>query len=406
MLETPATQCDETAASLILASRGLARGLAKAFIGLLFLFLCSTGYAQGDLYGGIEICENFITAGVIQISNANNEENVKIIYNEAVKTPASFNGTTELTPEILAGTGTIIQKLFTKIEKQYQVGAEQIFLIAGSELKADNPSAFVEGLAKEVKEKTGRSITFLPIETEIRLGIVSTIPRRYAEGTVSFDNRSQSIWLEIGGAAIKGGYQQYRQPLIGAPFYDFVSFRVPHRETLASTAADQGSEEKSSSRSPEPARAAATAESGLDHEISKRPGLLYRKKIYLSGEIVWALSTALRPENRRPFVPVTVEDIKLFHRRAQTSPQSLLRPDLSRITRFEVRREVERELQVLRSLFPPDRLLAGAEVLNSVADQCNFQEEGRTITFTRFNQLSLLLTYLRLESQKKPPPRL
>jgi hypothetical protein len=361
---------------------------------ILFLVLCPNGFAQGDLFGGVEICENFITAGVIQISNANNEENVKLLYNEVVKTPASLNGTTDLTPDVLAAMGLAIQRLYSKIEKQYQVPTDQIYLIAGSELKAENPPEIIEALAKEIKGKTGRGVTFLPIESEIRLGVVSTIPRRYAEGAFSFDNRSQSIWFEIGGAAVKGGYQQYRQPLIGEPFYDFVSFRAPHRDTIA---AEPNSD---------PARAVKSAESGLDRELSKRPGLLYRKKIYLSGEIVWALATVLHPENRRPFVPVTPEDIKLFLRRAQTAPQSLLRPDLSRITKLEARREVERELQTLRSLFPPDKLLAGAEILNSVADQCRFQDEGKSILFTRFNQLSMLLTYLRLESQKKSQPRL
>ncbi len=105
----------------------------------------------------------------------------------------------------------------------------------------------------------------------------------------------------------------------------------------------------------------------LKKELERKPGLAHRKKVYLKGAIIWAMAVLLRPEDRQPFIPITVDDINIFHQRAVSNPQGLLNPNLSRIRNDQMRAEAERDLEAVRSAFTPKRLIAGAEILKTIA---------------------------------------
>ena len=359
--------------------------------------------AQRELHGGIEIGSDWIKAVALRLSNDKQGADVKLIYTEEIEAVSMRVGGGRLAPKVIDAIALAVQKLYLRMWQFHGVPREHVYVIGGSDLKADNLGM----LADEVKSKTGKSVTFLNTETEVRLSLVSTIPRRYREGENWFDNRSISVLIDIGGGGIKGGYQQIRQPLAGDPYYDFVAVGIPRGITAFTDEVNQAAGENASLKKfalTSKALVQGFIKATLKKNAEGKPGLATRKKVYLGGGIVLAMATLLHPEDRRAFVPITMDEINDFHYRAVNTPQTLLNPDLLQLRDSEERKGAERDLEIVRSSFTPKSLVAGAEILKAVASEYNFQGEGKRIFFARPSYLSSILSYVRLQSENVPQP--
>jgi Ppx/GppA phosphatase family len=357
---------------------------------------------KGHLHGGIEIDPEGIKAAVIQVPDADPGAGAKVVFTEEFNVALRRDQDGRFTQEVVKTAARAIQEYHTIIRQQYEVPAQQIYVIGSSDFDASD----LEELAKEVRSNIGAGIAFLSAESEARLNVIGTIPRRYREGETWFDNRSQSVVIDIGSIKTKGAYQQYRQPLVGAPYYDFVAVEIPTGTANFTDEINRAAGENAGvSKFATSARALSgtSIKAPLRSELKKKPGLAHRKKIYLNGAIVRAMMTLLYPDDRRPLVQLTAEDIEVFHERALTSPQALLNPNLSRIRSDEIRKEAEKELEAVKISFTPKNLIAGAEILKSIASECNFQEEGKKIFYARFSNMSLISSYLLLRAGDGPP---
>ncbi len=358
---------------------------------------------NGQMHGGIEVDPEGIKATVIRISDAAQGSGAEVVFTEEFNVALRQDQDGKYAQGSIKTAGRAIQEYFTLIRQQYQVPPQQIYVIGSSDLDSGN----LDELTKEIRANTGASITFLDIESEMRLSIIGTIPRRYREGDTWFDNRSQSVVIDIGSSRTKGGYQQFRQPLVGAPYYDFVAVEIPKGTSSFTDEINRVAGEDAGIN-----KFAVNAKSlgenslraFLRNELKRKPGLAHRKKIYLSGAIVRAMMILLRPEDRQPIVSLTASDINIFYQRAVYSPQVLLNPSLSRIQNDGVRKEVERELEVVKNNFTTKSLIAGAEILKAVASECNFQEEGKKILYARFSNMSSISSYLLLRAREGPQP--
>src|SRR5262249_20769388 len=141
--------------------------------------------------------------------------------------------------------------------------------------------------------------------------------------------------------------------------YDFVTMNIPHgalsfTNEIVRLVGDTGDwpafTQKAQTLSAGPFREA------LRKECETKPGLLNRKRVYLTGDIAWAMAALLYPEDRQPFVPITFLDIVQFASRAAQDPRSLLNPNLSRINDPVLRQEVEKEVAAIRKTFSAQQL--------------------------------------------------
>jgi len=409
-LEIPAMLVGRKRRSSILGAR---RGLSAILLTTLFIpAFNSNVYGQisaagetdqTQLHGGIEIDPEGIKVAVIRVSDTAQKSGVEVVFTEAFSVALGRGQDGKYTQEVVKTAGRAIKDYYELIRQQYQVPIRHIYVIGSRDLYAGNP----EELATEIRNNTGASITFLDLKSDAQLSVIGTVPRRYREGGTSFDNRSQSVVIDVGSYTTKGGYQQLRQPLAGAPYYDFVAVEIPRgttnftEEVNRAAGADAGINKFALS-----ARALieSSIKAALRNELKERPGLAYRRKIYLNGSIVRAMITLLRPEDRQQFIPITVDDINTFYQQAVSSPQALLNPNLSRIRNEEARKEAERELEAVKSAFTPKSLIAGAAILKAIASECNFQEEGKKILHARFSNMGLILSYLLLQAGEGPQP--
>jgi len=383
----------------------------RSFLLICFLFLSSyvsshhkpKGVDQ-KIHGGIEVSSEGVKAAVIKISDAEQGSGLEVVFTELSAIALIQNSDGSFKPEVVKTVGQVITEFFTRMQQQFNVPEEQIYIFGSSDLKAESLSDLVD----EVRNTTGKTITFLDLESDVQLSTVGTIPRRYREGTTWYDNRSLSVLIDVGADTTTGGYQQLRQPIVGNPYYDYVSLRMPRGVVNFSNDVRRMRElRKDKITLKEFALAArkfseGTIRAELRSERERKPGLVNRKKVYLSGGIVWALVTLLYPQDRRSFVPITVDDLNIFYRRAITNPEILLSPDLSNISDPELLSQIQSDLKNVRKTFKPTSLIAGAEILRSLAAEFNFQGEDKIIFFARHGNLSLILSYLRMQAENVP----
>ncbi|MCI0665836.1 MAG: hypothetical protein L0220_32665 [Acidobacteria bacterium] len=356
------------------------------------------------IHGGIEVSSEGVKAAVIRISDAEQGSGLEVVFTEltAIALIQTSNGSFK--PEVVKTVGQVITEFYTRMQQQFNVPEEQIYIFSSSDLKAES----LRDLVDEVRNTTGKTITFLNLESDVQLSTVGTIPRRYREGTTWYDNRSLSVLIDIGSDTTTGGYQQLRQPIVGNPYYDYVALRMPRGVVNFANDVKKMKELRKNKITLKEFAVAArkfseeTIRAELRNERERKPGLVNRKKVYLSGEIVGALVTLLYPQDRRSFVPITIDDLNIFSRRAVSDPEILLSPDLSNISDTELLKQIQSDIKYVRKTFKPTGLIAGAEILRTLAAEFNFQGEDKKIFFARHGNLSLILSYLRMQAENVP----
>jgi hypothetical protein len=350
-----------------------------------------------ELYGGIEVGAKGIKSIAVRITDDERGYNVKILTAEIINTTIVQTKSSRFTPEAIRETGATVQRFYQRLQQDYRVPPAHIHIAGSSGLIGDN----LQELAEEVRKRTGQTMSFLDVETEAQLRIAGSIPRRYRVGNTWYDNRSVAVLIDIGSGDTKGGYQLLRNVAFGAPEYDYVTWGIPKGtvtfsnevgKSAGETADYQTFAKRAQALSPESVRAL------LRSETARKPGLINRKRVYLSGGIVWAMMTLLRPEERSSFTPVTTEDITNFYNRAVMDPEALLNPDLSRIRDRALREEAEREVESVRNTFTPKNLIAGAEILRAVGAEMNLA--GKSLYYARFAYLAWILSYVRLQAER------
>jgi hypothetical protein len=351
----------------------------------------------GELYAGIELGIEEVKAVALRIYRGEDEPGIKLLYSDIIylkldRTESgdfSRRASTEVTQAVL--------KLMARLRQQYQVPADRIYLIGNSELAAHRP----EDLVSVVSKLTGKTPTFLDVETEVQLSIVGTIPRREKVGNTWIDNRDSSLLMEIGNDSVKGGYQLLKYSPSAQPRYEFVTMNIKQgvfsMTNEVSKTMKEGDDWGAFIQTANTSGTQSVREA-LRQERESKPGLVNRKRIYLTGPIVRALATLLYPESRQTFVAITGKDIIKFAARAARDPYSLLKPNLSYIGDQELRQEIGNELTAIRKTFRPQQLVVGAELMKAVVGELNWQEKN--VWFARYGHFGCLLSYVRLQAAK------
>lgn len=312
-----------------------------------------------ELYGGIEIALRAVRVIALSVSTGADGD-IDIAHSDQIIPSTPFPREEKLTPEYLRDLVKSAQKLSERLQRDFGVPPNQIYLIGLSELGGVTR----DELAREVRDKMGKELTFLDAKGETELNIAGNVPRRYPLDGKWYDNRSISLLLDIGATNVRGGYQQMRLTSRGRAEYDYVTWDIPIKGPLRD-------------------------------EAAQNPGLMMRKKVYLIGNIVWALATLLYPGDQEPYISITVEDINKFYYRAITDPEALLNPDLSRIRDENTRKEARRGREDIKALYTPRALAIGAEDLKTVVTELNLAD--KRLIFSRNSNLARLLSFVRLQ---------
>jgi hypothetical protein len=351
---------------------------------------------SGEIYGGIYLSDEGITAIALEVSKGGEEPGFKLVYSEIIRLKPGRTSDGEFRPQESTDAAKAVSTALTRLRREYRAPLDQIYFIGSSGLGADH----LEGLASVIRNTTGLTPAFLDAATEIQLSIAGTIPRTGKIGAASINNRSAAVLLHVGRAGTQGGYETVKY-LSDPPSYDFVAMNIPHGVVSytneISRAVGPGGGLYAFTRQVKASGASAFRKS-LRKEVEGKPGLTHRKRVFLTGAFVWAMATLLYPEDRGAFVSVTSDDIIQFAERVARSPQELTYRNVSFIRDLKLRQDVEQDMEEIRAAFTPEQLIAGAEMLKAAAEELKWREKN--ILFARFGHLGCILSYVRLQIEK------
>lgn len=352
---------------------------------------------SGELYGGIELSDEGVKAIALQVSQTEEEPGFRLIYSEIIRLRLGRTGYGEFPPQTSADAARAVSTAYARLRQRYRVPPERIYFIGSSRLGADHPP----DLKAAIRKATGLTLDFLDAVTEVQLSIAGTIPRTGKIGATSIDSRNTSVLFHIGSAGTQGGYELLKYSPSDSPSFDFVTMNIPQGVVSyaneISRAVGPSSSEYTFARQVK-ATGALTFRQALRKEMESKPGLAHRKRVFLTGSLVWAMATMLYPEDRQLFVPITYDNIMEFADRIARSPRELAYRNLSFIRDRKLRQEVEQEMAEIRVKFTPQQLIAGAEMLKAAAEELKWQE--KKLLFARLGHLGSILSYTRLQTGK------
>src|SRR5215510_1069772 len=317
-----------------------------------------------ELHAGIEVSLRSVRAIVLRVPANPGGDNVPKLTNYDQQNPSTpYPKDDKPTPEYIRDLAQTVQKLSEKLQREFRVPPDQIHFLGLSDLAGQTR----DDLARELQDRVGREIMFLDAKGETELNIAGNIPRQYQQDGKRYDNRSISLLLDITATNVRGGYQQLGLTSGGRAEYDYVTWDIPINGPLRA-------------------------------EAAQNPGMMMRKKVYLMGNIVWALTALLYPQNQGDYVLLTTEDINSFYYRALTDPEALLNPDLSKIRDENARKEARKGREAIKAIYTPRTLAAGAEALKSAATELNLTD--KTLIFARNSNWARLVNFVRLQIEQ------
>jgi uncharacterized protein (TIGR03000 family) len=363
-------------------SRGaIARPLALGAFLVLAMSLASR--AEAVDYGGIEIGSKGVKATVVEFipTKLDIEPSApKFSKTSNVTIAALKDG--KYQEDAIAETADAVDKFYKQLQQEFKVAPENIFVVGSSGLpNASNRDALVAA----VKEKTGKTMSFITVDQEVSLTILGAVPP---------NDRAKALLVDIGSGNTKGGCYEKQ-----GGSYQLTSMSLPlGAVTFATKVKDEA---KASSL--EFVEAAAKLRDSLvtkplSEQVASHPGLVKADTVYLSGGIVWSMASILHPdEPQEEYVAVTANDIDTFHQLLTKSPGMVPVPDLAKIRDEGTRKLAESEMQRVKDTFTPDNMLAGSELLKAVSDVLKLR--GKKVYFTRYGYIAWISAYARSGGQ-------
>jgi hypothetical protein len=380
------------------------RSAYKVILAIIFLLAGIPAAASGQakqpdaadgVYGGIEVSPEGVTAVALRVSRNEGEADFKLAYSEVVRLALWRRSDGAFAPQASAKAAQAVSAALARLKREYRAAPDHIYLIGSSRLGADRPADLVGA----IKEATGLTLTFLEEETEVQLKIAGTVPKVGREGAAAIDSRNTSALMHIGAASVYGGYELLRYSQSSGPAVDFAAVNVPQGVMSYEHEISRvvGPNANLSAFTQEVKASGAKAfRQALRSEIESKPGLMHRKRVFLTGNMVWAVATMLYPGDRQPFIPLTHDDVAQFAERIARTPKELAYQNLSFIRDLRLRQEVQQEFEAIRATFTPQQLIAGAELLRAASEELKWQD--KKILFARLGHFGGILSYVRLQT--------
>ncbi len=304
---------------------------------------------------------------------------------------------------------SVIKEIFEKMQKD-NIPKEHIYIVGSSSI-ADVPH---KDKIKEIVEKnTGKVMDFINARQETKLEFDYFLSLLYPY--YQKIRKEQVLMIDIGGGNIKGCY--YEKDNIN-------HFEISSYGTKEFTRKVNAECNKKSDCFKKVA--AKLRKQELNQEISDKmlvksdveSEFLSRERIYLTGGIVWAMVTLIRPgewvvdeispkgeriKDWKNFKVIKAEYIAKFYEIDFHHPLLDIKkyPNMNHIENDKEREEWREKVRKVKRIFPPSSLIAGAEILKALSDKLDFEDKNKTLFFAKEGSYAWIFGYLKEKIEKE-----
>jgi hypothetical protein len=360
-----------------------------AFVPLIVVLARPVRADEASWYGLIEIGATGIKVVALPIDAAGSADLAQVVKklpHKAVNNVAlkDLKGG-KYQPEAIAEAGAAVKDFYENLTQKRNVPPEHIFIVASSGVTMNKPVNFNE-LASAVAAATGGAKTLeeISLKEEAEHSI---------QGAIPLADVRDAVLVDVGSGNIKGGY--FVPPGRVASVSRFYLIDTKWEGTLAFTTSIEKAMERQNLKkgSFNDFCTVATAErtrfeESVEDQIGRHPGLVGRPKIFLSGGAPFVISALTDLEamvdEAQPQVAFSVEKLHKLNealRRRGIIPQP--NPDKVPERLRERARELIDDVRINPVCNPPQRLLAGTEILLGLSTALKWENGGKQVYFTK-----------------------
>lgn len=334
----------------------------------------------GDLYAGIEVGAKGIKLSVIDVTlNKERQYDYALKLDTAINTDAA-----SLSYQSEKESRDAIAKLMDIVANRFKIAAKRTYIVISSGLKQElDKYEKVDYFAKVIRPKeidTAIHIMYVTPEQESELSFTGIVPQK---------NKYINNQLDIGSGNTKGGYFSTSKKFVPVnlslgtkSFQRLVEAKVQGNLDAFTKTAEQLIKD--------------SLTKVIIDELVTKPDFKSRDAVYLSGGIVWSITSLLHPKSSaiNNYTELSSGDIEEFRQRIVTDYNGLTHPDLAFIQNPEEAIATQKNITRVVNTYDQKALLAGAIWLDELVKQINTLNPGKKFIFPKYAYVGWISGYI------------
>lgn len=333
----------------------------------------------GDMYAGIEIGAKGIKLSVIEVKLSKDREyDYTLISDTSINTDAAA-----LSYQSEKESFDAITILWDILKSRYRIPSGNVHIVISSGLKQEldkyNKVDYFANIIRPNRLDPSIKITYITPEQESQLSLLGIVPQK---------RRFTATQLDVGSGNTKGGY--YNENKIFIPVTFPLGTKSFQRLIESKTEGDLTEYVK-------------TAEQiWLDslkrvvvNEFFIKRDVKNRDIMYISGGIVWAIASLMRPESaNNNYTEINSQDISAFRKLLFTDYEKLTTPDLSYISSPDQVRSIQKNIKRALNTYDKKALLAGTIWLDELIQEINTLNPSKKFIYAKYAYVGWISGYI------------
>jgi tetratricopeptide (TPR) repeat protein len=333
----------------------------------------------GDLYAGVEVGAKGIKLSIIDVKLSKDKEfDYTLISDSSINTDAA-----SLSYQSEKETADAVAVLWNIIKNRYRIAPNRVHIVISSGLKQElDKYNKVDYFAREIRPKNLDSsvkIKYVTPNEEAELSLLGIVPQKH---------RFTTNQLDIGSGNTKGGYFNYNKVFVPITF----PIGTKSFQRMLESRTNGSIEElvKTGEQLWKDSLARVVANEFLDKRDFKERGILY-----LSGGIVWAITSLTHPQNiNDTYVEISSNDISEFRKTIVASYEKATQPDFKFVTNYTVAEASKKNISQVLKTFDRKALIAGSIWLDELVKQVNTANPDKKIIYPKYAFMGWISGYI------------
>ncbi len=330
----------------------------------------------GDMYAGVEIGAKGVKLSIIEVKLSKDRQyDYTLVSDTSINTDAA-----ELSYESEKQTSDALSKFWKIMKERYKISNSNIHIVISSGLKQEldkyNKVDYFAGVVHPKEMDADVVVKYVTADEEAELSLLGIVPQR---------DRFAANQLDVGSGNTKGGY------------FDDTHMLVPVTFSLGTKSFQRLVDARESG---DIAHFTAAAEklwkdsigAVLDKAVGGKDGFKTKDIVYLSGGIVWALTSYMYPQDaQKNYVEISAKDIAAFRSRLLNDFSNLTTPDLNNVTDNETVTLAISNIKRAAKTYDQRALTTGAIILDELVKRIS---PGKKFIYPRYGYVGWISGYI------------
>jgi len=341
--------------------------------------LLKSAQGIGEIYAGIEIGAKGVKMSIMEVKLSKDRQyDYSLLGDTSINTDAA-----ELSYQSEKETQDALSLLWKIIKDRYKIPNSNIHIVISSGLRQEldkyNKVDYFAYVVRPKEMDFSVNITSINAVQEAELSILGIVPQR---------DRFNANQLDVGSGNTKGGYFDDTHKVVP------VTFALGTKSFQRLVDARENGDIAHFTYTAEKLWRDSIA-AILDQEFSTKNDIKSKDIVYLSGGIVWALTSYLYPQDaQKAFVEISPKDIADFRNMVYNRYEQLSRPSaLSNISNPETAELAKKNINRVFKTYDQRALTTGAIILDELVKKVN-TSAGKKFIYPRYGYVGWISGYI------------